>query len=250
MLKLECLPEETKKVFDFLYKNESLKKSNATLMGGTALTLLIGHRLSEDLDFFYFKEEMPSQEIKIVLANLKDAGFSVLNIMDQARISQARINGINLENYIQEYAINGVKISFCAMSKGGISRRAYFSSSIPMNHDGAFNIPSLNTLFESKSVVLMDRVKSRDLFDLMTLITQHNFTIENILDAIVRIDNRDINEAQSAIEVLVGNVPIDKDDPGFESIDLNVSIEDVYDILKEKVNEYEQSLSLESVGLR
>lgn len=212
----------------------------ATLMGGTALALLIGHRLSEDLDFFYFEKELPKQEIRSLLNALKKDGFSVSNIMDPSRISQARINGIYLDEYIQEYAIDGVKVSFSVMAKGSQSRRDYLSSAERVTNMGQFNMLALDPLFKSKAVVLMDRVKSRDLFDLMILLTQHNYTIDDIIETLITIDERDESEAESALEILVGNIPVDKDDPGFESIDLDISLSDIYQQMLLLVNDYEQ----------
>ena len=55
MLKFNSLPTATREVFDFLYNSAKFKEAGATLLGGTALSLLIGHRLSEDLDFFFYR---------------------------------------------------------------------------------------------------------------------------------------------------------------------------------------------------
>jgi hypothetical protein len=239
MLKLDSLPLKTRQVFDYLSKYDAPAMHQATLMGGTALALLISHRLSEDLDFFYFDKELPKQAIKALLTALKKEGFTVINIMETSRLSQARINGIQLDDYIQEYAINGVKVSFGIMAKGSQSRRDYLGSAerIPV---GQFNMLALEPLFKSKAVVLMDRVKSRDLFDLMTLLTEHNYTIDDIVDALITIDERDAVEAETALEILVGNIPVDKDDPGFASINLNTSLTDIYQTLAPLVNDYEQ----------
>jgi len=243
MLKFNSLPIATREVFDLLYNSAKFKEAGATLLGGTALSLLIGHRLSEDLDFFFFKDVLPKGEINAALNELRIAGFDVQNIMDQARISQARINGIFLNDLIQEYAVNGVKLSFAVMSKGGRSRKEYFKERYSPPNGGAFFIPDLKTLFESKAVVLMDRVKSRDLYDLMVLINDYGFSVQDIIEAIVSIDNVDENEAQVVCEILTGNIPVDKDDPGFESIDLSVSLKSVYKKLFGQVNKYEQDMS-------
>ncbi len=49
------MPIATRAVFDRLYNSAKFKETGATLMGDTALSLLIGHRLSEYLEFFFFK---------------------------------------------------------------------------------------------------------------------------------------------------------------------------------------------------
>lgn len=248
MLKLDSLPVKTRRVFDYLAQYDAPVMHKATLMGGTALALLIGHRLSEDLDFFYFEKELPKQAIKSLLYDLKENGFSVTNIMDPSRISQARINGIHLDDYIQEYAINGVKVSFGIMAKGSQSRQDYLSTAERVANVGQFTMLSLDPLFKSKAVVLMDRVKSRDLFDLMILLTQHNYTIDDIIDTLITIDGRDEVEAESALEVLVGNIPVDKDDPGFESIGLDITLKDIYQQMTRLVDDYEQRIALRTGG--
>lgn len=71
---LECLASETKECLESLIKNNILKAKNFYLAGGTALALQLGHRLSEDLDFFtaqsFSSSEIISQfrgeEIKLV----------------------------------------------------------------------------------------------------------------------------------------------------------------------------------------
>jgi len=43
--------EKTKKVLDILAQDEFFKNNDIKFVGGTALSHLINHRLSEDLDF-------------------------------------------------------------------------------------------------------------------------------------------------------------------------------------------------------
>ncbi|MEK7122124.1 MAG: nucleotidyl transferase AbiEii/AbiGii toxin family protein, partial [Patescibacteria group bacterium] len=47
---LEVLPEDTKQTFSLLSNSSLIKRFYLT--GGTALALQIGHRISEDFDFF------------------------------------------------------------------------------------------------------------------------------------------------------------------------------------------------------
>lgn len=103
---------------------------------------------------------------------------------------------------------------------------------------------ALNPVFKSKAVALMDSVKSRDLFDLMILITRYNYTVDDIIDALITIDERDEVEAETVLEVLVGNVSVDKDDPGFESTSLDVTLKMIYQTFDTLVNDYEQRAAL------
>ncbi len=237
----QLLPSATLAMFNSLSSNANMKATGATLIGGTALTLLIGHRVSEDLDFFYFQDTLPA-ELNTLISELKK-DHSLQSLLTTAQISQARINGYNLEDYIREYLIDGVKISFSIMDKGGESRCDYFKNASVIDYQGAFNIFNLDSLFKTKSVVLLDRVKSRDLFDLMVLIRDHGYTIKDVLNAIMTIDGKDEPQANAVIEILIGNVPLDNNDPGFNSISLDISMNEIYNFFKVKVDEHEQMLA-------
>lgn len=63
------------------------------LVGGTALSLSFGHRISTDLDLFSFKTEIP-QEIQSILFS---RGFKVENISLSERIKILRVNNIKVD---------------------------------------------------------------------------------------------------------------------------------------------------------
>ncbi len=61
----EILPEDTKKALELLRKSNLLKE--AYLAGGTACALQLGHRVSDDLDFFIpkkFDEKFIAESLK------------------------------------------------------------------------------------------------------------------------------------------------------------------------------------------
>lgn len=249
MLRLDVLPDKTRALFEYLRADAQFRELKMSLYGGTALALLIGHRRSEDLDFFSFEATLPKFALANQLTRMRAAGFHVVNSMDLVRISQARINGILLEDFIQEFTINGVKVSFGTWNKGNPARRQHFSQApVITDTSTSFHIPTLQTLFESKAVVLMDRIMSRDLFDLMVLVKHHGYTLNDIIHAIMHIDGRDQNEALSALEILVGNIPADPTDPGFASIAAHADLKDIHAFFREHVNQYERQLALQAVG--
>lgn len=249
MLRLEVLPAGTRAVFEYLQASDLFRGLKMTLFGGTALALLLAHRRSEDLDFFSCAETLPVEGIKRLLAQMRGEGFVISNIMDVIRITQARINGIRLEELIQEYSINGVKVSFGTFSKGGEVRRRHFAQApcLPLP-EASFRIPDLHTLFESKAVVLRDRVMARDLFDLMVLVKAQGYRIEDILTAIVEVDGVAPNEAEAVLEVLLGNVPVNASDPGFLSIGLVATLAEIHAFFAERVNAYERQRALQALS--
>ena len=103
-----------------------------------------------------------------------------------------------------------------------------------------FDIAHQDTLFNMKSWLISQRVRSRDLFDLMVLL-QHERTIQGILDAGVQADPA--YQREYAKDVMVGNVPLDTDDEGFDSIGLELATEDIHQFSLTAVNEYETELA-------
>ena len=72
MLRLDSLPEKTLKILECLAVDEQSR--NFTLIGGTALALQIGHRKSEDLDFWLPAEKMDKETISAAVRRAQQAG--------------------------------------------------------------------------------------------------------------------------------------------------------------------------------
>ncbi len=231
------MPNKTKSLFELLFDDKNLRE--AVLIGGTALSIQIGHRLSEDLDFAFFADTLPVQNINNLLSKLSEQGLTANLLIPQGQISQARINGFNLLDYVQDYNINGVRVSFFTFDKGGKARKEYFKNVPKKDIGAAFKIFGINEVFESKCVVLRDRAKSRDLYDLMYLLQNHNYDIKDIFNNIEKID-APLEGANPIKEVLIGNVPIDANDPGLSIIKGSVNIEDIHQYFSKEVNQYEQ----------
>lgn len=230
------MPDKTRKLFEAVFNKEQLK--DFVLIGGTALSIQVGHRLSEDLDFAFFSDILPVDKIKTLLTELQVSGFDIQPLIPQSQISQARINGINLLDYVQDYSVNGAKLSFFTFDKGGTKRKEYFSK-VPGKDIGAsFKIFDINEIFESKCVVLRDRIKSRDLYDLMYLMINYNFNIKDLFDTIQRIDAPD-EGVEPIKEVLVGNVPLDRNDSGLLILNDKISIDDIYGYFRKEIDKYE-----------
>ena len=138
---LNCLLPKTKtlllrmiKECGFLYKY--------VLVGGSALTLHLCHRKSEDLDFFTYEDSFDKKEIFEYLKNFKNK--EILNQTDEQ---------IDL-------LINGVKITFF---------NAKWSFLRP-NKIKNFNLAPLKTIAAMKVNTLFLRAKYRDYYDLYFLV--------------------------------------------------------------------------------
>lgn len=230
------MPEKTRILFDAIFKKEQL--SDAVLIGGTALSIQVGHRLSEDLDFAFFSDKLPTDKIKTLLTELTASDFDIQPLISQSQISQARINGIYLLDYVQDYNVGGAKLSFFTFDSGGKTRKKYFSKQSKKDIGASFKIFNIKEIFESKCVVLRDRVKSRDLYDLMYLLKNYHFTINDLFKSIQKIDIPD-EGVEPIKEILVGNVPLDTDDAGLYILNEDVSMNDIYHFFKVEIDQYE-----------
>lgn len=111
MLNLAMMPQKTRAVFELLAKESALK--SYVLVGGTALSLQIHHRLSEDLDFCLFSEKLNVSELDALIAQLSKS-HQVMLMTPTAKITQAKINGIELLDHTRDYLIDGAKVTFFA----------------------------------------------------------------------------------------------------------------------------------------
>lgn len=119
---------------DFLHKY--------ALSGGSALAIYIGHRKSEDLDFFTYADSFNKKEI-----------FEYLNKFDDVRI-------LNQTHEQVDVLIGTVKLTF-------------FNAKWPFlkpKQPGRFNLATIESIAAMKVNVLFLRAKYRDYYDLYFLI--------------------------------------------------------------------------------
>lgn len=233
MLKLEMMPPKTRQVFELLALKPAL--SQFVLVGGTALSLQIGHRLSEDLDFCLFADSMDGHAIDLMILDL--AGHhSIVLMTPTSKISQAKINGIDLLQQSRDYAIDGVKVTFFARNDVAYQ---YFSRLEKINAAGVtFPIMAARSIFAMKAWLLQKRIKSRDLFDLMQLVQYGHQPFHAILDE-ARLADIAIYSEEAIKNALMGVVPVEVDDEGFATIGLDVTLNQIYAFFKAQIDEYE-----------
>jgi len=138
-LKFGCLLDNTREVLQQLIKNNYIK--NFILVGGSALTLHLCHRKSEDLDFFTFEGD----SFNINKINSLTNGFKkeIVNISDEQI----------------DIFLDGVKVTFF---------NAKWSFLKP-NQKEKFYIASLEQIAIMKVHTLFLRAKYRDYYDLYFL---------------------------------------------------------------------------------
>ncbi len=237
MLKLEFMPERTRRVFDALAKEPLMH--GFVLIGGTALSIQLGHRLSEDLDFWLPSAAMSKDRVNSILENLATAGLHHEFATPAWKLSQARINGIDLLSQSRDHVVDGVKVTFFA--RNDVPYR-HFAGMKRIRGQSQFDIAHEETIFHMKAWLLSQRVRSRDLYDLMAM-SQRGKTMADILEAGSQADPS--FQREYAKEVLVGNIPLDADDEGFDSIELDITVRDIQQFFLSAVNRYEIQVASE-----
>jgi len=144
-LHIQILPENQRKIFDHLIKNEWLK--DFYLAGGTALALYIGHRQSVDFDFFTEKDF----DTKKIILLLKELG--------EFELSHEEKN--TLVGYINE-----VSISFFTYKYDLIDKPTRYNSLI---------IAGKSDIALMKLEAISGRGNKKDFIDLYFLLREYSF---------------------------------------------------------------------------
>ena len=230
------LTDEAKRLFKTLSSSPELE--SLTLIGGTALSLQIKHRISLDFDFASFEKEIPVYKIDLLISRLKKEGWSVNEIVNTSKTSQFKINtGLNLRNYVRDYVVNGIKLTFFSHGKNDKQKEHYSQSDKTTSENVSFSIMGIDGLKTSKILVLADRVTSRDLYDLMILIKNYSFTIDKAFSLIRQIGHLDDVEHYRA--VMTGVIPLDKSDSGLLTVDVKITIKEIYEFFENIFERYD-----------
>ncbi|WP_300708799.1 nucleotidyl transferase AbiEii/AbiGii toxin family protein [Limnohabitans sp.] len=240
-LKLEFMPKATQRNFARLKDDPRL--ADFTLVGGTALALQIGHRISEDLDFNIFGQKLPIRAIDGLLDELAAGGATIESLITSEQKLGFKINtSENLDHYIQDYLIDGAKVTFHSRNEGDRPKvQIDFLKSTPkvVVSKGGFDVLGVDGLLVMKSIVVYDRVKSRDIYDLMVLTRDHGYTLDDIFTAIDSCQPIRHKDPEHFKSVVTGVITLNKDEEGFSSIHLNVKMDEIYKYFKKLINDYE-----------
>ena len=226
-LQLESIRPETASLFTLLGSFPQL--GAFTLIGGTAISLNIGHRISNDLDLACFGDRLPTNDIDSLVAELKSHGLPIQLISNPDQISTFKIRtGKKLLDYARDYMFGNTKVTFFAL---GMQQTPVFVEHLkraPVLHltDITFSVLALDSLKATKAVVLGQRVRSRDLYDLFVLARDHKYVTAQLLHDAITYGTNDDPEYYKA--VLRGEIPVDVDDEGLEPVGVNTDLNTIY----------------------
>jgi hypothetical protein len=223
-MKDEFLPSATRVLWRQLENEEALR--GFILVGGSALSMRIGHRLSEDLDFAFPAMKLPSGQLAALTR--KFPGWTAND--NPAAYDEFLNAGMSLHDFQQDYLTEeNVKITFFAEDRDAWNLLTSASESGP-------RVAELDEIFALKALVCAKRSNARDWFDLYTLIQNHGFTLHEFQKAFEK-SNR-LKNLDMAFQRLCSGKPSESD-PGFEGLLPNLpSVEDLAAFFKEAVDNY------------
>jgi predicted nucleotidyltransferase component of viral defense system len=140
----ETLPASTAKVVDLLQTKKPRFLDDFYLSGGTALSLQLGHRESEDLDFFIEQEFAPDQ---------LQADLLKLGTLEQTELDRGTLNTF----------FNGVKLQFLEYPYRLIE---------PLEDWGAIKLSSVVDIACTKLQTIGMRGSKKDFVDLYFILEQ------------------------------------------------------------------------------
>lgn len=167
------LRPDTAKLWDFLRDDRAL--SGFVLVGGTALSMHLDHRISEDLDLMFLGKQLPKGRIDALKRRAWAAGFE-FNANDSPEVvAEFEDTGMDYRDFQQDYVVNGtVKVTFVAPDAENSRQLEHVESPGP-------RVASMEEIFRLKCIVAADRSKTRDWFDLYLLLKEGRFKPADML---------------------------------------------------------------------
>ena len=139
------------------------------LVGGTALTMHLGHRVSEDLDFMWADTRLPPARSAGLRRWLDEHGITLAANDSVAAMEEFSDSGLSLMDYQQNFIADGtVKLTLVAPEQ----EVRHF---LPHDPEAPLRVATLEEVFRLKCLACADRSKSRDWLDLYIMLTRGFF---------------------------------------------------------------------------
>jgi hypothetical protein len=203
------LAPDTRRVWEGLAAQPALR--GFVLIGGTALAMQIGHRVSEDLGFLTVERRLPREAMDALLMRLGEAGLKVVRNDNQAAYEEFLIAGESLHDHQQDLLVDGVKVSL-------VAPYPHWAGALERLDQPLVRVASLPELFRLKALAAAERRVSRDRIDLYFLFKEHGFTVADFEKAF---RGPDIHYPERAIAQAFENLCSDvrsPSDPGYETL--------------------------------
>ena len=168
--------EKTQEVLNFIANDDLFKNNDIRFVGGTALSYLIKHRLSEDLDFASL--EFPKEEI---LKTMLKYGAVKLE-HNPTEEDYVKNDGGDVNSHYMKFMLKGVKIEFFTPILNILEERVWREDRYTSYEDTELKISSLDTIIYMKTTAFWNRKKYRDLFDVYYLLENKHISPNKFIE--------------------------------------------------------------------
>ena len=207
---MKGLAKHTEKVFERISKLETIKPY--LLVGGTALSLQIGKRLSEDLDFMKWKTS-PNDKSEVAWYKINKELESI-GIVESVDV---------LDFDMVEFVFEGVKLSFYSAPR---TRPTHLKEIPHMNNIRLADVESIGVM---KMEVMLRRNTFRDYYDIYSILKEGHNLHKMIDEAIIHSNHR---LKEKSILMILTNAERFKKDNRLSHM------QPFYDVTPEDIQEY------------
>jgi predicted nucleotidyltransferase component of viral defense system len=160
--------EITNKALELISKHDFFKKHDVRFVGGTALSYLINHRLSEDLDFAMATSELPKDEI----IEMMESFGAIKKKHSDYIIDSATNHGEDIDDSHIMFDLNGVKVDFFTPPFNIKEKVVWEEQPCNLYKDTNVKVASFETIFYMKTMAFWNRKKYRDVYDVYYVLNQ------------------------------------------------------------------------------
>ena len=205
--------KKTKNTLELIMNDDFFLKYDFRFVGGTALSHIINHRLSEDLDFASL--ELPCEEIE---AFMKSYGAKKLE-HDVTMEDYVTYDGEDIEISYMQFMLDGVKVEFFTPPFNLFEISVWEKDKYTNYKNSKLKIAALDTIIYMKTMAFWNRKKYRDLFDIYFVLNNGfirtdkfisnyldsniQYTIENLYKKIQSINEFSIKKNDEGLSTLV-----------------------------------------------
>ena len=209
------LAPQTSVIFDRITRLECIKPF--VLVGGTAMSLQLNKRQSEDLDFMCWKK------------NAKDKSEVPISDIKREIESIGRIDSMEIGSFsFVEFVVEGVKLSFYAAPRKQIPSMQI----IPFKNN--LQLADIKSIGAMKMEAMLRRSKFRDYYDIYTILKE-GVDIQEMIDMALEHSGH-LMKRKNILAILVDGDRFRKDKAFLQlSPVYDVSTTDIQEYIKEKL---------------
>ena len=230
-----CMPPLTRALFDKLSAAEA--SGRFKMIGGTALAMWFSHRKSEDIDFAIAAGKLPRAIVDGILAVLNNP----LCITPLSARDDFLNDGLDVDDYHQDWLVDGVKLSFFTYGSSEYHRQVLMDGSGD-SRIGHIVIPDVKTISRTKCHAIAHRIKSRDLYDALQIINHKVMSFGEVIAEMQR-SQPHLTYEMAVYRVLDWKIP--ETDEGLLPVGVQVSIADIRQALANEKKLFEEDVAAE-----